>query len=90
MHDLCLCLAVCACSRQPTPRCLGPLPCRPSGLVWRSVRDSQGATLRVFQAHAVGVLAITQAGTRTFTLAADGSIKGWSSAVPCTADAEAL
>ncbi|KAL4853623.1 Type II inositol polyphosphate 5-phosphatase 15 [Chlorella vulgaris] len=55
-----------------------------------SVRDSRGATLRVFQAHAVGVLAITQAGTRTFTLAADGSIKGWSSAMPCTADAEAL
>jgi hypothetical protein len=59
-------------------------------LPWRSIRDRGGAALRVFQAHSVGILSIVQAGSRTFSLAADGSLKGWSSAVPCSADVEAL
>lgn len=55
-----------------------------------SVRDQEGGALRVFQAHAAAILSITQAGSRTYSLAADGSIKGWSSAVPHDADAHAL
>jgi hypothetical protein len=62
----------------------------PPAVLGRSVRDMHGAALRVFQAHAVGVLSIAQAGTRTYSLAADGSLKGWSSATPHEADAEAL
>lgn len=55
-----------------------------------SVRDAEGASLRVFQAHSAGILSIAQAGTRTYTLAADGSIAGWSSAVSHAADTDAL
>ena len=55
-----------------------------------SVRDQDGGSLKVFQAHHAGILSIAQAGTRTFTLAADGNIKGWSSATPHPADLDAL
>lgn len=49
-----------------------------------------GDNLRVFQAHTTGILAIAQAGTRTYSLAADGSLKGWSSGVPHPADIDTL
>ena len=62
----------------------------PPNLPPRSVRDASGASLKVFQAHTTGILSIAQAGTRTYTLAADGCIKGWSSAVPHPADLQAL
>jgi phosphatidylinositol-bisphosphatase len=55
-----------------------------------SVRGSDGASLKLFQGHSTGILSIVQAGSRTYTLAADGSIKGWSSAVPHDADQDAL
>lgn len=67
------------------PPCLPP--CTATA---RSVRDGNGVCLRVFHAHDTGVLAIAQAGTRTYSLAADGSIKGWSSAVPHPSDISAL
>jgi hypothetical protein len=55
-----------------------------------SVRDQEGSSLKVFQAHHAGIPSIAQAGTRTYTLAADGNIKGWSSATPHPADLDAL
>ena len=55
-----------------------------------SVRDPSCASLKVFQAHAAGLLSIVQAGSRTYSLAADGSINGWSSAVPHPSDLHAL
>ena len=54
------------------------------------MRSGDGASLKLFQAHTTGILSIAQAGSRTYTLAADGSIKGWSSAVPHAADQDAL
>lgn len=54
------------------------------------MRGGDGASLKLFQAHSTGILSIAQAGSRTYTLAADGSIKGWSSAVPHDADQDAL
>ena len=54
------------------------------------MRDRGGACLKVFQAHQAAILAICQAGPRTYSLAADGCIKGWSSAVPHAADIDAL
>lgn len=56
----------------------------------RSVRDSDGSALKVWQAHEAAVVAIVQAGSRAFSLAIDGSLKGWSSAVPHPADLHAL
>lgn len=75
-----------ACRHPPhlTPALL--LPPRPAC----SVRSGDGASLKLFQAHTTGILSIAQAGSRTYTLAADGSIKGWSSAVPHAADQDAL
>ncbi|KAL4426187.1 hypothetical protein ABPG77_007469 [Micractinium sp. CCAP 211/92] len=55
-----------------------------------SVRAADGAALKVWQAHETAVLSIVQAGSRVYSLAADGSIKGWSSAVPHPADLQAL
>ena len=55
-----------------------------------SVRDQEGSSLKVFQAHHAGILSIAQAGTRTYTLSAEGGIKGWSSAVPHPSDLDAL
>jgi len=54
------------------------------------VRDASLSSLKVFLAHDAGILGITQAGSRTYTLAADGSLKGWSSAVPHPSDLQAL
>lgn len=45
---------------------------------------------KAFPAHCAGIISIAQAGTRTYTLAADGSIRGWSSALPHPADTTAL
>ncbi len=59
-----------------------PRPC--------SVRAADCAALKVWQAHETAVLSIVQAGSRVYSLAADGSIKGWSSAVPHPADLQAL
>lgn len=55
-----------------------------------SVRDTSCANLKVFQAHSAGLLSIVQAGSRTFSLAADGSLTGWNSAAPHPADMQAL
>ena len=68
------------------PPLLPPLPPR---LVC-SILDSDGNSLKVFPAHAAGVISIAQAGVRTYTLGADGSIRGWSSATPHPADIDAL
>lgn len=66
-------------------------PCScPSAPYLHSVRGPDGASLKLFQAHSTGVLSIAQAASRTYSLAADGSIKGWSSAVPHAADEDAL
>ena len=55
-----------------------------------SVVDREGTTLKAFTAHAAGIISMVQAGSRTYTLAADGSMSGWSSAVPSPADDQAL
>ncbi len=55
-----------------------------------SVLGSDGTGLKAFLGHKAGIVAIAPAGTKTFTLAADGSIHGWSSAIPCIGDEEAL
>lgn len=55
-----------------------------------SVRAADGSALKVWQAHEAAVLSIVQAGSRAFSLAADGSLKGWSSAAPHPADLQAL
>ena len=52
--------------------------------------DLSGRTVREFEAHTTCVLSIAQAGTRTYTLSAEGGIKGWSSAVPHPSDLDAL
>ncbi len=52
--------------------------------------SADGQALKVFNAHSAGIISMAQAGTRTYTLAADGSIKGWSSALPDEADADVL
>lgn len=70
-----------------TPGCL---PAAPSPPAPASVRDADGACLKVFQAHSAAVLSIVQTGARTYSLAADGCLKGWSSAVPHPADIDAL
>ncbi len=52
---------------------------------------AEGESVKLFSAHSAGIISMAQAGTRTYTLAADGSIKGWSSALPTPqADADAL
>lgn len=47
---------------------------------------ADGNALTVFPAHGAGIISMAQAGSRTYTLAADGSIKGWSSALPVQAE----
>lgn len=54
------------------------------------VLGPDGGGLKSFLAQRAGIVSIAQAGSRTFSLAADGSISGWSSAVPSVADTEAL
>ena len=77
---------------DPILVCLAYSPICPALLINAcSVRDQDGGSLKVFHAHhAGGILSIAQAGTRTYTLAADGNIKGWSSATPHPADLDAL
>lgn len=53
------------------------------------VAAAEGAALKVFPAHSAGIIAMAPAGSRTYTLAADGSIRGWSSCLPSDADMEA-
>lgn len=55
-----------------------------------SVLGPDGTGLKAFSGHKAGILAIAPAGKKTFTLAADGSISGWSSAIPCSGDEKAL
>ncbi|GAB4822767.1 hypothetical protein N2152v2_009813 [Parachlorella kessleri] len=56
-----------------------------------SIVDGDGDSVRFFTAHGAGIISIAQAGQRTYTLAADGSIKGWNSALPdLGADHDAL
>ncbi|KAL4534362.1 hypothetical protein Ndes2437B_g03641 [Nannochloris sp. 'desiccata'] len=55
-----------------------------------SVLGPDGTGLKAFLGHKAGIVAIAPAGKKTFTLAADGSINGWSSAIPCLGDEEAL
>jgi len=55
-----------------------------------SVLGPDGTGLKAFLGHKAGIIAIAPAGKKTFTLAADGSINGWSSAIPCLVDEQAL
>ncbi len=55
-----------------------------------SVLGPDGTGLKAFLAHKAGIVAIAPAGVKTYTLAADGSINGWSSAIPCIGDEDAL
>ena len=42
-----------------------------------------------WQGHEAGIIAIVPCGSRAFSLAADGSVKGWSSLTPSPLDATA-
>lgn len=55
-----------------------------------SVLGPDGTVLKTFLAHRAGIVGIAPSGGSTFTLAADGSVNGWSSAIPSPSDDEAL
>lgn len=44
------------------------------------------AVTREFRAHDAGILRITPAGSRVYSLAADGSVRGWCSTIPSEQD----
>ena len=55
-----------------------------------TILKSDGIALKAFVAHKSGILSIVQIGSRTYTLAVDGSICGWSSAIPSKEDDASL
>lgn len=57
---------------------------------WLSILGPDGSGLKSFYAHQLGVIALAQAGSRVYTLAADGSLTGWSAALPGSSDDHAL
>ena len=59
------------------------------GLTDGRVRVYKDSGQQDFQAHDAGVIAIVPCGSRAFTLAADGSLKGWNALSPSPLDAAA-
>ena len=59
------------------------------GLADGQVRVYKDSGQQDFHAHDVGIIAIVPCGTRAFTLAADGSLKGWNAHSPSPLDAPA-
>lgn len=59
------------------------------GLADGRVRVYKDSGQQDFQAHDAGIIAIVPCGVRAFTLAADGSLKGWSALSPSPVDAAA-
>jgi hypothetical protein len=59
------------------------------GLVSGLIRVYGEGLLREWQAHSGAVVAMTLAGTRVYTLGADGTLFGWSSNVPSLRDTDA-
>ncbi|KAL0054630.1 hypothetical protein WJX82_000216 [Trebouxia sp. C0006] len=59
------------------------------GLTDGRVRVYKDSGQQDFQAHDAGVIAIVPCGSRAFTLAADGSMKGWNALSPSPLDAAA-
>ena len=59
------------------------------GLADGRVRVYKDSGQQDFQAHDAGIIAIAPCGTRCFTLAADGSIKGWDALTPSHVDVTA-
>lgn len=59
-----------------------------SGVIF--VLGPECVVLKAWMGHRAGIVAIGHAGTRVFTLAADGSINGWSAAIPSAMDADAM
>ena len=55
-----------------------------------TILDADGGALKTFVAHRSGIMSIAEVGSRTFTLAVDGSIHGWSSTVPSKEDTPAV
>jgi len=60
------------------------------GLADGRVRVYKDSGQQDFQAHDAGVIAIVPCGSRVFTLAADGSLKGWNALSPSPLDAAAM
>lgn len=59
------------------------------GLADGRVRVYKDSGQQDFEAHDAGIIAIVPCGGRAFTLAADGSLKGWSALTPSLMDATA-
>lgn len=59
------------------------------GLADGRVRVYKDSGQQDFKAHDAGIIAIVPCGGRAFTLAADGSLKGWNANSPSPADAQA-
>ncbi|KAL3132931.1 hypothetical protein ABBQ38_006845 [Trebouxia sp. C0009 RCD-2024] len=59
------------------------------GLADGRVRVYKDSGQQDFKAHDAGIIAIVPCGTRAFTLAADGSLKGWDAHSPSPLDAAA-
>ncbi|KAK9799381.1 hypothetical protein WJX73_007250 [Symbiochloris irregularis] len=82
-------------ARKDLPRALTSFAAV-GGRVWVGSSDGsvkvigqggQGSPVR-WQAHSVAVVAMAQCGSRVYTLALDGSLKGWASDVPGPFDVE--
>lgn len=53
----------------------------------RVYKDGGSRAQHEWQGHDAGIIAIVPCGSRAFSLAADGSLKGWSSLTPSPLDA---
>ena len=56
------------------------------GLVDGRIRLLHGSKVKEWAAHEAGIISLVPCGSRVYTLAADGSICGWCSAIPTDFD----
>ena len=57
--------------------------------VWEAAPGMLPVLLGDWQSHDMDVIGLVLAGTRVYSLGADGSIKAWAATTPCREDADA-